>query len=82
MNSNLDLIIVGGGIAGVNAAIYAKRSGLNFKIFEPKAIGGQLFYMEKIDNYVGLELGTSGAILAERLSNTLSGLEIPIQKKR
>ncbi len=81
MNSNLDLIIVGGGIAGVNAAIYAKRSGLNFKIFEPKAVGGQLFYMEKIDNYVGLEPGTSGAILAERLSNTLSGLEIPIQKK-
>ncbi len=80
MSNDLDLVIVGAGIAGVSAAVYAKRSGLNFKIFEAKAVGGQLFYMEKIDNYIGLELGSTGADLAQQLTNTLANLEIPVEK--
>lgn len=81
MSGKLDLAIVGGGIAGVSAAVYAKRCGLDFKIFEPNALGGQLFYMEKIDNYIGLSLGTSGSTLANNLAETLSELEIPVQKE-
>ncbi|MCF7870946.1 MAG: FAD-dependent oxidoreductase [Candidatus Omnitrophica bacterium] len=79
---SLDLIIVGAGIAGVNAAVYAKRSGLTFKIFESKAIGGQLFYMERIDNYLGLKLGTKGRELARSLADSLSGLNIPIESEQ
>ncbi len=82
MSKNLDLIIIGAGIAGVSAAVYAKRSGLSFEIFEPKAVGGQLFYMEEIDNYVGLELGTGGAALAGQLADTLAKLQIPVQKEK
>jgi thioredoxin reductase (NADPH) len=82
MKKILDLIIVGAGIAGVNAAVYAKRSGLVFKIFESKAIGGQLFYMERIDNYLGLKLGTKGRELARSLSESLSSLDISVETER
>lgn len=82
MSDKLDLIIVGAGIAGVSAAVYARRSGLTFEIFEPKLVGGQLFYMEKIDNYVGAEPGITGAVLAQRLSDTLENLEISVQKEK
>lgn len=79
MKKNLDLIIIGAGIAGVNAAVYAKRSGLDFKIFESGAVGGQLFYMERIDNYLGIRLGTKGRELAKNLAESLSGLDIPVE---
>ncbi|MCF7894760.1 MAG: FAD-dependent oxidoreductase [Candidatus Omnitrophica bacterium] len=82
MNKNLDLIIIGAGIAGVNAAVYAKRSGLNFKIFESKVIGGQLFYMERIDNYLGIKLGTKGRELAKNLAESLSGLDIVVEEDK
>jgi thioredoxin reductase (NADPH) len=82
MKKILDLVIIGAGIAGVNAAVYAKRSGLVFKIFESKAIGGQLFYMERIDNYLGLKLGTKGRELARSLSESLSGLDISVESER
>lgn len=81
MENDLELIIAGAGIAGVSAAVYAKRSGLNFKIFESKAVGGQLFYMDKIDNYIGLGLGATGGQLAEQLSGTLADLKVPVEKE-
>lgn len=81
MRKEIELAIIGAGIAGVSAAIYARRSGLNFVIFEPKAIGGQLLFMEGIDNYVGLSLGTKGRDLAKDLAKTLSGLEIDVLAK-
>ncbi|MCF7873402.1 MAG: thioredoxin-disulfide reductase [Candidatus Omnitrophica bacterium] len=82
MKKDLDLIIVGAGIAGVNAAVYAKRSGLNFKIFESGSVGGQLFYMERIDNYLGIKLGTKGRDLAKSLTESLSGLDISLDGQR
>ena len=50
MEIKKDLVIIGAGIGGVSAAVYAKRSGLDFIIFESKAVGGQLLFMENIDN--------------------------------
>lgn len=49
----VDLLIVGGGIAGVTAAIYAKNKGLTVKLFENKMIGGNLNYINDITNYPG-----------------------------
>lgn len=50
-----DVIIIGAGPAGVTAAIYAKRAGLNMLIIEQNAIsGGQIMYTNAIDNYPGL----------------------------
>ncbi|MBN3040796.1 MAG: FAD-dependent oxidoreductase [Candidatus Omnitrophica bacterium] len=77
-----ELAIIGAGIAGVSAAIYAKRSGLEFDIFESKALGGQLLLMENIDNYAGIPAGTKGFELSEALSRNLSGLDIePINQE-
>ena len=78
MKKEIGLAIIGAGIAGVAAAVYAKRSGLEFTIFESGGIGGQLLLMESIDNYIGLKLGTKGRELTESLVKTLKDLEIGI----
>jgi len=72
-----DLIIVGAGIAGVSASMYAKRAGLDLVLFEKAQIGGQLMYTEKVENYAGLApLG--GADLSKKLSDNLAQLEVPL----
>ncbi|NQT28728.1 MAG: FAD-dependent oxidoreductase [Candidatus Omnitrophica bacterium] len=78
MKKEIELAIIGAGIAGVAASIYAKRSGLEFSIFEAGGIGGQLLSMEDIDNYVGLKAGTKGRELAENLAKTLNDLKISV----
>lgn len=54
-----DIIIIGGGPAGLTAAIYASRSGKNVLLFEEKAFGGQISKSHKVENYPGLS-GISG----------------------
>lgn len=54
MENILDLIIVGAGPAGVTAAIYAKRSNINFKIFEKEMVGGNVVNAFEIENYPGV----------------------------
>ena len=76
MKKEIELAIIGAGIAGVAASVYAKRAGLEFCVFEAKGVGGQLLLMESIDNYVGLETGTKGRELAENLIKNLRDLEI------
>lgn len=49
-----DIIIIGGGPAGLTAAIYAARSGKNVLLFEEKAYGGQISKSHKVENYPGL----------------------------
>ena len=63
-NSN-DLIIVGGGPAGLSASIYALRAGLCPLVIEGESFGGQISATDAVDNYPGLE-GLSGIELAER----------------
>ncbi len=62
-----DLIIVGGGPAGLTAAIYAAREGMDTLVIERGGIGGQAGSTERIDNYPGFAEGISGAELAERM---------------
>ena len=78
MRKEIELAIIGAGIAGVAASVYAKRAGLEFSIFEAKGVGGQLLLMEGIDNYIGLETGTKGRELAKNLIKSLKDLEIDI----
>ncbi len=49
-----DLIIAGAGPAGISAAIYASRAGLDFVIIEENIAGGQIVNTYEIDNYPGL----------------------------
>jgi thioredoxin reductase (NADPH) len=78
MKINSELAIIGAGIAGVSAAIYAKRMGLEFLLFEPKTVGGQLLFIENIDNYAGAGLAAKGKDFASTLLGTLKDLEIDI----
>ena len=61
-----DLVIVGGGPAGLAAAIYAAREGIDAVVVEAGALGGQAGISDRIDNYPGFPDGISGAELAER----------------
>ena len=76
-----DVAIVGGGPAGLTAAIYAKRANKNVVVFEAVTCGGQILNTTKIDNYpaaphiTGVEFGQKLAEQAEEL-----GAEIKYEK--
>ncbi|MHB8500573.1 MAG: FAD-dependent oxidoreductase [Candidatus Acidiferrales bacterium] len=61
-----DLAIIGGGPAGLAAAIYAAREGIDAVVIDRSAIGGQAGVTERIDNYPGFPDGVGGAELAAR----------------
>ncbi|MCU0496497.1 MAG: FAD-dependent oxidoreductase [Anaerolineae bacterium] len=61
-----DLAIVGGGPAGLAAAVYAASEGLRTVMIERQAPGGQAGTSSKIENYLGFPSGISGSELARR----------------
>ena len=61
-----DLVIVGGGPAGLAAAVYASSEGLATAVVDATAPGGQAGTSSKIENYLGFPTGISGAELANR----------------
>ncbi len=61
-----DLAIVGGGPAGLAAAIYAAREGIDCIVIDRSGLGGQAGVTERIDNYPGFPDGIGGAQLADR----------------
>lgn len=72
-----DFIVVGGGPAGLNAALYAKRKGLKVGVFTPE-VGGQLHNTSEVDNYIGIQNIKGGALSDAFLKHTLE-LEVPIK---
>lgn len=71
-----DILIVGGGPAGLMAGIYAKRSGKSVAIIERFASGGQLNLIGEIENYLGFER-IDGPSLAMKFTKHAKSLEIP-----
>ena len=65
----VDLAVVGGGPAGLAAAVYASSEGLNTVVLEAEAIGGQAGTSSMIRNYLGFPRGISGMRLAARARN-------------
>jgi thioredoxin reductase (NADPH) len=61
-----DLVIVGGGPAGLAAAIYAAREGIEALVIDSGGLGGQAGVTERIDNYPGFPEGVGGGELADR----------------
>jgi thioredoxin reductase (NADPH) len=61
-----DLVIVGGGPAGLAAAVYGASEGLRTVLVERQAPGGQAGQSSRIENYLGFPNGLSGADLARR----------------
>ncbi len=73
-----ELIIVGGGPAGLTVGIYAAREGINTLIIERSGIGGQAGITQEIENYPGFPEPISGAELAERLRRQAERFEVEI----
>ena len=65
-NPFYDLVIVGGGPAGLAAAVYAASEGLRAVMIEREAPGGQAGTSSRIENYLGFPVGLSGGDLARR----------------
>jgi thioredoxin reductase (NADPH) len=61
-----DLVIVGGGPAGLSGAVYAASEGLRTVLIERTATGGQAGTSSRIENYLGFPAGLSGSDLAHR----------------
>lgn len=66
--SYYDLIVVGGGPAGLTASLYAAREGLEVLVVERAGLGGQAGIAERLDNFPGFPDGISGAEFADRLA--------------
>jgi thioredoxin reductase (NADPH) len=63
---DVDLLVVGGGPAGLGAAVYGASEGLNTLVIEGTALGGQAGSSRRIENYLGFPAGISGAELSSR----------------
>ncbi len=62
-----DVIIIGGGPAGLTTSIYAARENLSTLVIDSKGLGGQAGVTERLDNYPGFPEGIGGAELADRI---------------
>jgi thioredoxin reductase (NADPH) len=73
-----DLIVVGSGPAGLTAALYAAREGLNVLVIERGGVGGQAGVTERLDNFPGFPEGVTGAEFADRLRRQAERFEVEI----
>ena len=73
-----DLVIVGGGPAGLGAAVYGASEGLRTLLVERSATGGQAGQSSRIENYLGFPSGINGGELARRASSQALRLEAEI----
>jgi thioredoxin reductase (NADPH) len=64
-----DVVVVGAGVGGLAAAVYAGSEGLDVLVVEATAPGGQASTSSKIENYLGFPTGISGQSLAHRALN-------------
>lgn len=78
MGNSYQLIIIGGGPAGLSAGLYATRSRLSTLLIERAIPGGQIINAELVENYPGFPQGISGAELGSLMEQqaTKYGLEI------
>lgn len=68
MSEEYQVVIIGGGPAGLTAGLYAARARLNCLLIEKGVVGGQILNAERIDNYPGFPEGISGGELGGLMS--------------
>lgn len=77
MEKIYDILILGGGVAGMSAAVYAKRAGKNVAIVEKQSLGGQILLLDKIENFPS-QTQIDGMSLAKMFSSQIKALDIEI----
>ena len=77
-----DVVIIGGGAAGLTAGLYSSRAGLKTVLLERMMTGGQVINAEKIENFPGFPNGLSGAELGPLIQEqaTTYGLELKLSE--
>jgi len=77
MKEKYDVVIIGGGPAGLAAGLYASRAKLNSLLVEKGLVGGQVANAERVENYPGFSEGISGSELGQLMHQqaTKYGLE-------
>jgi len=76
-----DLIIIGGGPAGLTAGLYAARSRLKTLLLEKLSPGGQVLLTDLVENYPGFPEGISGFELVERMKRQAESFGLTIQNQ-
>lgn len=66
-NTLYDVIVIGGGPAGLTSAIYTAREGLKTLVIDANSLGGQVAITQILDNFPGFPEGVTGADFADRL---------------
>lgn len=79
MESHYDIIIVGGGPAGLTAALYCCRARMKTLLVEKLACGGQVLIADTIENFPGFPHGTTGPALAESFQKQAEGCGLKIE---
>jgi thioredoxin reductase (NADPH) len=77
MNKEYEVVIIGGGPAGLTAGLYTSRAGLNSLLVERGLVGGLITETELVENYPGFPEGISGSELGELMHQQVTryGLE-------
>jgi len=79
LNTEYDIAIVGGGPAGLSAAIYAARGGLKTVVFEKAMIGGQIVVTADVENYPGFEENMTGFQIADKMQKQAKKFDAEIK---
>ena len=77
MDRTYQLIIIGGGPAGLSAGLYASRSKLETLLIEKAGLGGQILNAEMVENYPGFPQGISGAELGALIAQQATKYGLP-----
>jgi len=77
--TDYDLVIIGGGPAGLTAGLYASRARLHTVLIEKVALGGQILITDWIENYPGFPEGLSGYELAQKLNEQARKFDLQIE---
>lgn len=73
-----DVVVVGAGIAGMTAAIYARRAGKTVLVFESSMQGGQIVNTSSIENWPG-DFGVSGMDLSQKIYHQMNNLGVDVE---